>query len=475
MRHLKKAGLLSSLSIIGVLGGLIAPLPSESSSTSLTLQVDNGSPVSILGGTGACPSGYNQCFSITSTPQAFGNNGRAFRALAAPGTSSTGTKLLINDTAASDAFKFTGIQIAPTSTSSWPNTETHVVKIVMTNTFDANPNGSGNYVVALRTGGYLKAAGTSPIYTQYDWLEFKGTGTFSPSLVNVNLLNTANPTPLKLQVGNQATATYFTLNQVVAYPTFGCDADGTGPGTQCKPVITLTMTVTFYGPDSLVLTDSSESIFGGPCKLTPADSGVTEPTGNPIPCHAEGKKKNQDEIITGQINTGNTTDVTESQQAGAVAYVQCTEADNCPCADPDACFGTIVINLKVTPGTAGTFNVTGTGGGLGNPTPETPTIYPIVTRANGRGSITFDNLPTVIGGPWVIAEGPFPPIDSGHFWETDQIGCVSKLNDPEAIPPIIVTTWTINSGPDKSPLTVTQLGGGDTLTCGWHLHQANSN
>jgi hypothetical protein len=78
----------------------------------------------------------------------------------------------------------------------------------MKNTFDTNPNGSGNYVVALRTGGYMQAAGTAPIYTQYDWLEFKGTGTFSPSLVNVNLLNTANPNPLKLQVANQATATY---------------------------------------------------------------------------------------------------------------------------------------------------------------------------------------------------------------------------------------------------------------------------
>lgn len=471
MRYLRWVGLLSSLLIVGV---LIAPLQSEASLTSLTLQTDNGTPVSILGGTGTCPSGYNQCFLVNSIPVAFGNSSRGFKASAAPGTSATATKLLINDTSASDAFKFAGVQIAPTSTSSWPNTETHVVKVVMKNTFDANPNGSGNYVVALRTGGYMQAAGTAPIYTQYDWLEFKGTGTFSPSLVNVNLLNTANPSPLKLQVANQATATYFTLNQKVTYPTFGCDADGTGPGTQCKPIITLTMTVTFYGPDKLVLTASNEAIFGGPCKLTPADPGITEPTGNPIPCHASGKKKNQDEIITAQINENNNTDITESNADGVtVAAVQCTDADNCPCADPETCFGTIVINLRVTPGTAGTFNVTGTGEGIGNPTPETPTIHPIITKANGRGSLTFNNLP-LFGAPWVIAEGPFPPIDSQHFWETDQINCVSQLNDPLAIPPIIVSTWTVNSGPDKSPLTVFQMGN-DKLTCEWHLHQNSIN
>src|SRR5262245_53341624 len=227
-KYVQCAGLVSALLSFGALAGLIAPLSAHASGVSLTIQVDNGTPVSVLGSSGACPSGYNQCF-LTTPTMATGNNGRGFNVLAAPGTLATGTKLLINDTASADAFKFTSVSIAPsTPTSGWSNSETHVVKIVMSNRFDAAPNSSGNYVVALRSGGYMQGAGAAPIVTQYDFLKFEGTGTFSPSLVNVNLLNSTNPNPLQLQVANQAPATYFTLNQLVTYPTFGCDVDGAG-------------------------------------------------------------------------------------------------------------------------------------------------------------------------------------------------------------------------------------------------------
>ena len=65
------------------------------------------------------------------------------------------------------------------------------------------------------------------------------------------------------------------------------------------------------------------------------------------------------EILTENIKASYAVDIAQSQAAGAVASVQCTEADHCPCADPETCCGTIVINLKVPPGTADTVNVTG--------------------------------------------------------------------------------------------------------------------
>ena len=58
MRHLRWVGLLFSLLIVGVLGGLMAPLPSDAaqaggttapSYVSVTLQVDSGTAVNILG------------------------------------------------------------------------------------------------------------------------------------------------------------------------------------------------------------------------------------------------------------------------------------------------------------------------------------------------------------------------------------------------------------------------------------------
>src|SRR5262245_29185593 len=103
LRYVQCAGLVSALLIAGM---LVEVLPANASGVSLTIQVDSGSVVSILGSSGACPSGYNLCYAVNSAT-ATGNSGRGFNVLAAPGSSATATKLLINDTSAADAFKFT--------------------------------------------------------------------------------------------------------------------------------------------------------------------------------------------------------------------------------------------------------------------------------------------------------------------------------------------------------------------------------
>jgi len=48
MRHLRWVGLVFSLLIVGVLGGLMAPLPSEAELPTLTLKLDTGSPASMV-------------------------------------------------------------------------------------------------------------------------------------------------------------------------------------------------------------------------------------------------------------------------------------------------------------------------------------------------------------------------------------------------------------------------------------------
>ena len=488
MRSLRWVGLVFSLLIVGVLGGLMAPLPSEANPPTLTLQADNGDPVNILGASTSCPSGYNQCYRVNfSAANANGSNSRSFNVFIAPGTSSTSSKLRINDTASQDALKLTEVKFAPTSTSDWPNTESHVLRIVMTNTFNTS-NGAGNYVFALRSGGYLQAGGTvSPIYTQYDFLTFTGTGTFSPTLVNVPLLNvspaTTNLTPLELQVANAVAATYFTLDQVVTYPTFACDADGSGSGTVCTPIITITMTVTLYGPDSLVLTASNDALGGGPCNLTSPDPGGG-PSGNPaIPCHSSGKKKSSSSFIQTTFTANDTTDVNTAitDEPSAVRAIQCVAADNCPCANPydPQCAGTIIHNVDVTPAIIETFPFTAVGPGINAPDvcPSCPP-YTITTDSNGEGSKTFSPLPAVGEGPWIFTKGTFPlPPDANKVYDIDSISCVSTL---EPTIPLVskldgFTTWTADSGSVKISVTVHTVKGGDTVTCGMHIHKTSNN
>ena len=484
--HFQRGGLVTILGLSIMIGGLSAPGMSEASSTDLTLQVDDGTPVPILGASTACPSGWNICYKVNyGAANAVGSNGRSYNVQLAPGTTDI-AKLLIFDTS-QDKVALTGVKFVPTSgTSSWPNTESHVLKIVWKNTFDASPNTAGSYVFALSSTGYLQAAaGTSPLYTQYDWIRFEGTGTFSPSLVNVPLLNvapsTTNLTPLTLPgISNQAAATTFTLSQVVTYPTFGCDADGTGSGTQCKPAITITMTVTVFGPDTVVLTNSGLGVGGGPCKLTPADPGVTQPSGNPIPCHASGKKKSEDDEITGDI-TGdvNLSLANAANQGVTTGAVACTPADNCPCADPyDAsCAGTIVHILDTTPDKATTnqvFNFTASGPGITSPN------YQITITADGTGSKTFTPLPVLGGQNWTFRNGVFPDTSdpTKWYWDVDSILCESQL-EPTGIKQSSkldgFTTWIADTSSVKTTFTVLTMKGGDTVTCLSHAHQKSVN
>jgi hypothetical protein len=304
VRHLRWIGLVSSLLIVGVLGGLLAPLPSEAVPT-VTVQFDGVvvSPSILI--TSTCTStevtlGYTACYGIrTGTTQYAGSLTRKFMIQNAPGATA---RLRVADKLGQDKFSLIGVQFVPVLTnwgSATANTnEQHVLTITMANTFDSAVNiaNSGTYVYAMRAGGEFRAgpspttaptacAGLTPTgscNTIGDSVTYPGKGTFSPTLQNVDILrpagSTSNTQPLKFTVAGPTVPivsfdglTNTTLGQVnPTYPSFICDQDGSSGGVVCKPTITQTMTVTLKGPDSFVLVNGQDT-FAANCATQLSD------------------------------------------------------------------------------------------------------------------------------------------------------------------------------------------------------------
>jgi Lectin C-type domain len=307
-KHLHRAGLASTLLIGGVLGGLMAPLPSEAQTRpTVTLKVDSGTATSILTATGTCPleTGYTACYTINTNltvvgvpPQGTTLPVRSYHVRPAPGATA---RLRVADLAGQDKLSLVGVQFIPTETT-WGNatantSETHVLTLTISNTFDSattNIANAGNYVWAIRAGGEFRAGptgaagpntcGAAACNTIGNSVTYPGIGTFSPSLTNRNILSppgsTANTSPLSFTVAGPTNPivsfnglTNATLGQVnPTYPTFLCDADGptsgtTGTGVVCKPSITQTMTVTLKGPDTFVLVNGGDG-YGASCAAT---------------------------------------------------------------------------------------------------------------------------------------------------------------------------------------------------------------
>ncbi|MBH0177596.1 MAG: hypothetical protein HP491_06960 [Nitrospira sp.] len=513
MRHrscFERFGLAAVLLVAGVLGGLVAPLSSKAENTKLTLQIDNGPIIDILGSSVTCTdqANYNQCFAIRTDLQASGGN--PSRTYGIRGVGTAAPRINMNDRLPIRG-KVTTIEVYPTTTA-WGCTnsannsnqcairdEVHVIKMVFTNRY-LNGASGGSFTIGLRSGGMviagpstssncgLQATGLPQLCnTQYDRIEFKGFGDFDTNTTNAltPLLGVApaNPSVEQLQSSTRVgTMTWTTqLDQDAQFPTSSCNT-GTPSVPACQPTITTTYTVTLYGPDVMRLNDSND-IVGGGCKVTPADDGVTSPSGPPVPCHSSGKKKSGDSVIAEEFNKLNLVDLDAAAEAGAEQGVQCTVADNCPCADPETCKGSIVTKIRVTPTTGVNgrqFNFT-TNGDFGSYGINPP--FTIVSTNKGLGSYSFSNLLTVGRSPWIIAQGSFPIIDANTFYDTDNIDCVSLLNKPAVLdgfgtvitPAVTVTTWTVGGSSEKGPVTVNQLGSGDILTCEWHIHKNSGN
>lgn len=303
-KYLQQVGLVSTLLIGGVLGGLLAPPPSEALPPNVTLKVDNGTPVSIvITSSSTCTTternlGYTHCYAIKTTAVVTGAGApinRSYRVLNAPGATA---RLRVGDNVGQDKFSLIGVQFVP-SVTNWGSptankNEQHVLTITKSNQFNAPNNvaNSGNYVYTIRAGGEFRAGPsqtTAPTACQGqtttgrcdtvgDSVTYPGKGTFSPTLQNVNILRPAgsanNTQALSLTVGGPTAPivsfdglTNTTLGQVnPTYPSFLCDNNGATAGGACTSTITETMTVTLKGPDSFVLVNGGD-VFGAHCTL----------------------------------------------------------------------------------------------------------------------------------------------------------------------------------------------------------------
>jgi len=376
MKHLKyllRVGHVLTLLIIGVLGGLMVPLPSEAGTPTATIYID-GSPYP-LGTLAPCavPTGYRACYALPQNGTYSGSNGAVTRQYTIKGYGGNLPRLLVADSNGSglDVITLTTVEFAP-KVLDWGSTNTtekHTLKVTTTHRFDNVPNPKGTYLFALRTSGMFKSNVTN-LSASSDFVKFEGTGIFTgatsrtllaplPSGATCDPYNSrstdVNYCPLKRTM---ATTTFNTssfsssppLEQISPYPGYACD-NGAG---SCTPSVTLTMTAVLVGPDSFILS-SSDDAAGGSCNLDP----IGPPTSTQaIPCHTGGKgKKSLDQMISDYFGQQRALDQAAFLAANPPANPTpaCSsdpDTGDCVCQDPDVCVAnaTITINEDVNSG-----------------------------------------------------------------------------------------------------------------------------
>ena len=312
MKTLRWLALVCSLLIIGL---FIAPGPSEAVGPP-TLTV-NGDPVVFQPTTGTgtttpgtCSlsdhnAGYTACYQIDTT--------RTYGGWSVLSISSTNlARLLVADKDGSgnslDLFTWTGVKLQPVCTTCFSQTLTATYE----NTFDAAPNPAGNYLFAMRIGGYIVAGNKNNDNTDIgDEVVLSGTGSF-PLAANLGMLDTG-------MIGGPASAVVsFSLSQTQPYQSNSCNTNTVL--NQCSPTIMQTLMFVEFNGDTLFLTNSSDGA-GGDCVVTPPAVPPSPPFGLPpgpvSPCKArEGK-------IKSFFNGADSADNRAANQAGASPSTPC--------------------------------------------------------------------------------------------------------------------------------------------------------
>ena len=280
--------------------------------------------------------------------------------------------------------------------------------------------------------GYPNITGTGR--PDVDWCPLKKTVLGNDTLTDFGVENrSANPPSPQLTQG------YYT-----SYPFYVCNTGGT-----CTPTVTATVEFGLNGPDKAVLTSSLDGALGT----------------------AEQSNKNFDRNVQKFLDDQAFANGQSNKNDGTKNTVQCV-GDECPCLDRLVCTGTIALELQVNPAVDGLGPFPFTGSGEGINFPVTLADLPTGTIA-GFASKTFPNL-FIGGAPWSftadLANWPAIPGYTGG-WKVDTIDCSSQLNDPSAIPPIIVSDWEVDRADPKLTAKVTKLGRGDIVTCHLHGHK----
>ena len=202
MKSLRWVGLLFSLLIVGVLGGLMAPLPSNAQTVAsrpqLYIEVYLGTSTTpavprqqiSLGNPVTCPSGGpNYCYPLTTA--AYNNSGLNYgptnRQFRIENFSSTNLarvnitdKATSSSTSPADVIVVTGLKLVPiVTTAGWPSTDKVTVRLIVRNKFDSQPNPPANgtssfYPFGMSVGGMYQTS-PSPAGNFY---QMYGVGTF---------------------------------------------------------------------------------------------------------------------------------------------------------------------------------------------------------------------------------------------------------------------------------------------------------
>lgn len=304
----QRVGLVIVPLTIGLLGGLLTPLPSDALQPTLTVKVDNGTPVNILiTASSTCTptevqQGFTHCYAINTSATVTGTNAagvtRSYFVRNAPNQVA---RLRAADVAGFDFLSLAGVHFIPTQ-ANWGTAEAnaneqHTVTLTMKGIYDSSTNvgNGGTFAWGVRAGLEFRSGPDPRIPTNAtacagktptgkcdsvgNSVSFPGKGTFSPTLVSVPILNpagsTTNTRALALTVEGPRDPivsidglTEKTLGQVSpSYPKFVCDTDGaTGGQNVCKETVEQTMTVTLKGPDSFVVVKGGE-VAGALCTI----------------------------------------------------------------------------------------------------------------------------------------------------------------------------------------------------------------
>lgn len=451
-RYVQRVGLVSTLLIGGVLGGLTAPLPSEAQ-TAPTLTID-GVLVGLTQIT--CDSGYNSCWSINgtnATTDATRSGTAQFGNWYVGDVSGTnGARVLINDvsTAGSvDAMKLTGVTFTPVVVAGTKETT-----IVISHRYNADGgNPQGDYHWAMGMGGLFDPPSNENVVNNR--LRLNATGTF-PDVVTLGTLDT----------GTFRTSTSLNRNGsfIRSLPASVVKAACNTGSSKCAPTITYTFTITVAGLDTLFLNDSVIG-GGGTCREEgppPTGDGTTVPPGTPNPLPPGPVCKGFASQVNRLIQEDMKASIKYAKAAGAVVVETCVGA----CGT-----GTIIIVKSLVAGSPdGTFGFIGTG-------EDIPGAFDLTTPS--ASSVTFSNVSTGgTGGLRTISETVFPVETYTYiYWYLNSVSCANALGENS-------TSWSnryvFGGGElDVIPIgtlvgvTVSNLADNDTLTCTFTNERVN--
>lgn len=498
--HLQRIGLVSTLLIGGVLGGLTVPLLSEAATLTIdgiNITLNNNTPSSTTTAQGdryPCEAGYSLCWYITPP-------GTATRTIAGPTgnwtianiSSSNRARVRIYDVGGTpstnvDKMNLTGIKITPPA-----NTTGKTLNIVLKH-FYANGQGQGNYQWGMGVTGQFNPSPATTGTVKDNKFLLVGTGAFKTAdgtqdpkeIGRLDKGQITDPPILEGDVGN--------ISQTLSVRSVkdSCNTSGTG---LCKPDITYTYSITFYGGDTLSLTDS---FIGAGITCTDAELDpdippillflmrLVDPTGvlptkisglnDWIDAMAVKYRLNPKQLakvekvkvalakwLLGQTCVGKAQQVLNIDAASGLAQGFAAGAKLATtCSDTNTCgTGTIVIKKTLSPDVIDNFGFTGTGSGI--------TDFGIRTDqeecsegCNNVGSQTFTRLLTgVAGGVRTITETSFPPPPAYYSsWALQSVYCDGDY-----------TQWEEIHEDGEGPLVgirVNYLNDNQTLTCTFH-------